>query len=123
MAIFKLKINYLAVLMAITLILGALGLKSEKTQAQAVLPIGGPIVAVYYCCNGVMLTLGAPTPGTYMYYWGTPLFAHYNVWEPGPYVLGRGGTPGVCSIPTAFPPCAYVTATTGFFTMVGTSGL
>lgn len=112
-----LKLNILAIFLAVFMVFSALDV--EKTESQTVLPIGGQIYATYYCCTGIMLTLGPPKPGTYMYYWGTPLYAHYDVFEPGPYVLGRGFTGGYCAFPESY--CIAGTATTGFFTMVGTS--
>ena len=111
------KYNIFALFLAVFLVFGAVGVK--KTESQVPLAIGGQIFGVYYCCGGVMLSIGGPKPGTYMYYWGTPLYAHYNVWEPGPYVLGRGVTGGYCAFPESY--CIAGTGTTGTFTMVGTS--
>ena len=117
----NLKKNLFALVLAIFLVFTAWGVK--KTESQSLTAFGGKILSVQYCCNGIMLTIGPPSAGTYMYYWATKLYANYNVFEPGPYVLGRGGKGGFCSNLYNYPPCFRITSTTGFFTMMGTSGI
>ena len=115
----NLKKNLFALVLAIFLVFTAWGVK--KTESQSLTAFGGKILSVQYSCNGIMLTIGPPSAGTYMYYWATKLYANYNVFEPGPYVLGRGGKGGYCALPESY--CVIGTATTGFFTMMGTSGI
>mgnify|MGYP001572802049 CR=1 FL=1 len=115
----KLKI-IIASAISLTLVVSSI-LYTRKTEAQAFLPIGGPILYTFACCNGMMLTLGTPTPGTYLYTWGTPLYPLYNIMTPGPYVLGRGVAGGACLLPYTY--CATAIPTTGTFVFLGTSGL
>ena len=109
---------------SLTLIAGSL-LHSKPSAAQAFLPVGGPIIKVLNCCNGLMLMIGPPKPGLYFYAWGTPLYPFYNITMPGPYVLGRAIPGGACLDPyTIFPPpCTVAIPTLGTFVFLGTSAL
>lgn len=118
----KLKLIIIASVISLTLITGSI-FYTKKIEAQAFLPVGGRILNVFECCNGLMLTLGTPTPGTYLYTWGTPLYPLYNVTIPGPNVLGRAIPGGACINPYTIIPCVVPIPTTGTFVYLGTSGL
>ncbi|MBI2100633.1 MAG: hypothetical protein HYT47_01270 [Candidatus Vogelbacteria bacterium] len=68
-----------------------------RASGQGLIPFGGRILVVEYCCNGVAITVGAPRPGRFLITSGTVIFPYYNVFTPGPNVLGTalpaGGTP------------------------------
>ncbi|MBI4136417.1 MAG: hypothetical protein HY481_02660 [Candidatus Vogelbacteria bacterium] len=67
-----------------------------KASGQGLIPFGGRILLVEYCCNGVAITVGAPRPGRFLITSGTIIFPFYNVFTPGPNVLGTAmPTPGV----------------------------
>ena len=125
---FKLIINQwrmvIASVISVALVAGAF-LRAERSEALAIIPVGGPILGVFYCCNGIGLTIGAPRPGFFLYPWGAPLYPFYNITMPGPYVLGRAIPGGVCMDPDTIipPPCTVEIPTLGTFVMVGTSGL
>lgn len=76
----------------------------KKTQAQAqtsgTLPFGGQIEDVEYCCDGsVLLTIGPPDVGFYDYRPGaSQLFEYYDVFAPGPWVLGTATPGGACDL-------------------------
>lgn len=69
-----------------------------RASGQGLIPFGGRILLVEYCCNGVAITVGAPRPGRFMITSGTVIFPFYNVFTPGPNVLGT-------AIPAAGTPC------------------
>ena len=115
---------FIASLIGVGLILGVF-FHTKPGEAQAILPVGGPIIKVFPCCNGLMLTIGAPRPGLYLYTWGTPLYPYYNITIPGLYVLGRAISGGICMNPYTVitPPCTVPILTLGTFVFLGTSAL
>lgn len=60
--------------------------------AFAQVPFGGPIISMrpcYYPWGGWQITLGPPTPGTYLYQWGlSRSFLFGPPIHPGQYLLG-----------------------------------
>ena len=97
----------------------------KHSEALAIIPVGGPILSSFACCNGLLLTIGAPRAGAFLYPWGAALYPFYNITMPGPYVLGRAIPGGVCMNPDTIvpPPCTVEIPTLGTFVMLGTSGL
>lgn len=62
------------------------------------IPVGGKIWMVLYCTNGVLTLIGPPRPGLFMYIpFVSQLFAFYQIYRPGPCVLGKAVPPGVCN--------------------------
>lgn len=98
-----------------------------ELKAQGILPFGGKITLVTYCCNGVMITVGPPRPGNFLFAPGSILHAYYNIYTPGPWVLGLASPGGVCEVPVGVPWPPYVicvpAAADGTIIRVGTSGL
>ncbi len=76
---------------------------SLKVSGQGLIPFGGRILFVEYCCNGVAITVGPPRPGRFLITSGTIIFPFYNVFTPGPNVLGT-------AIPAAGTPCLEAAA-------------
>ncbi|MBI2097826.1 MAG: hypothetical protein HYT46_02765 [Candidatus Vogelbacteria bacterium] len=92
-----------------------------KASGQGLIPFGGRILVVEYCCNGVAITVGAPRPGRFLITSGTIIFPFYNVFTPGPNVLGTalpaGGTP--CFEAVAF--CLVPLPVLGIVSQIGSS--
>lgn len=84
----------------------SMNIKSSK----ALLGIGGQIIFVIPCVDegGSAIVVGTPTPGVYLWSPATVMFRYYELFTPGPWVLGGYvPTPGLtCSndgVPVAFP--------------------
>ncbi|MEK7622174.1 MAG: hypothetical protein AAB415_03265 [Patescibacteria group bacterium] len=113
-----------AIVISIALIGGAF-IRAERSEALAIIPVGGRILNVIDCCNGIGLVVGPPRPGFFLYPWGAPLYPYYNISIPGPNVLGRAIPGGACLDPYTEvpPPCTVPIPVLGTFVMLGTSGL
>lgn len=70
------------------------------TASYAIGPFGGMIGFIFpFCVEGWLLTLGPPTPGTYMYTWGTRSYLNGPPTHPGQWLLGMAGPPITCHVP------------------------
>jgi len=110
----------LALVMAIGAVTLAWGGR-ERALGQGVLAFGGRIILVEYCCNGVAITVGPPRPGRFLLTSGTILYPYYNVYTPGPSVLGTAIPGGICH--EAATACVVPIPVAGTVTMIGSSGL
>jgi len=90
----------------------------EGANALGFTPFGGQILNVFYgCVNGVMITVGPPRGGTFMYSGGT-LYKYGQIYRTGPWTLGDYIPSGSCVV------CGYgcySIPTTGTINQVGTS--
>ena len=61
-------------------------------QAEAVslpfIPFGGRILKVITCDEGLLITIGWPRGGEFMFTAGSILYAWYQIYRPGPWALG-----------------------------------
>lgn len=87
--------------------------------------IGGKILKSELCCNGVKITVGPPKAGIFMYMPGiSRLYSYFNIFMPGPYVLGTASGVAVCQKLISFIPCAIPEPVPGgIIRMIGTSSL
>lgn len=85
--------------------------------AGAFLGAGGRILFVVPCVNGLLLTIGPPRPGLYMWMWGTPIYAWYEL-VPGPNVLINYVLGGICIMPGLIP---VIIPALGTIVQIGTS--
>lgn len=94
---------------------------SKESEAVELLPFGGRILYVTYCtCSGgILLTVGPPRPGNYYFTVGSMLYSYYQIFKPGPWVLGDAYPGGACTIYIGTA-CSGV-PTTGTIRQVGTS--
>ena len=102
--------------------IGGAFLFTRVALGQVPLIFGGPILWVDYCtCSGnIRLTVGPPVPGAYVFQPGRSIpFLFYQLYRPGPFVLGNATTGGSCSIYVG-DGCATL-PTLGTIFMVGTS--
>ena len=67
-----------------------------RAQFNGQFNFGGRILDVEYCCNGVAITVGPPSPGVYLFDDTSTLYPYYNVFSPGPNVVGSAIPGGVC---------------------------
>lgn len=118
------KKNYLlwaALIIAVALILSAFS--SKKAHALGLLPFGGQMTSVNYCCNGIQIGVGDPDGGTFMLNWttlATGFYADYNVFFPdGQYLLGNATLGGSCVIIGSY--CESTSIVPETMTMVGSS--
>jgi hypothetical protein len=92
-------------------------------SSKAIIPFGGQITSVFYCpCSGnLAVVVGPPSGGIFMYQPGaTIVYAFYQIFRPGPWVLGNYTPGGSCMqfIPYGCAPMAWPTGT---INEVGTS--
>jgi len=83
------------------------------------LNFGGRILGLITCADGFLLTIGSPKPGLFMWMWGTPTFAWWQI-RVGPWVLGNYSPGGVCVCPYGCCECGAIPAL-GTIIMIGTS--
>ncbi len=97
---------------------GGFNYKIKKADASLPLPFGGRITAIVYCTNGILVTVGPPLPGMFMFQFGvTTPFAFYQFYRPGPAIKGTYVPGGACVLPPPSPPIPA----TGTMIMAGTS--
>ncbi len=88
---------------------------------KGILPFGGRVTLVQYCCDGsVMLTItGKTNPGNYIF---SPIASHpyrnFNIFTPGPNVVGDGNPGGYCQTTTS---ACYGGMYANTITRIGTS--
>jgi hypothetical protein len=109
---------------AILVAVMAIGLAlTHRSLAQSIPGnrFGGRITDVYYCCNGLAIIVGPPSAGWYLFTGGSILKAHYNIYGPGPWVLGYARPGGTCLVKEAL--CLGTLPMQGTILQVGTSAL
>lgn len=90
-------------------------------RVEAVLGFGGRILNVTSCANGLLLTIGPPRPGLFMWMPGTLTFSWYQL-RSGPWALGTYFPGGVCVCPNGCcPPYCPPIPALGTMIMIGTS--
>lgn len=90
----------------------------KPAAAIAFLGFGGRILNTIPCANGLLLTIGPPRPGLYMWMWGTLTFAWYQL-RPPAWALGTFFPGGACICP--YGACPGVIPALGTIIMIGTS--
>lgn len=115
------KISLTLILFALVGLIFFFGGGYLKTSGQGFIPFGGRILFVEYCCNGIALTIGPPRPGRFLLTSGSLIYPYFNVYRPGPNVLGT-------AIPAAGTPCLEAAAlclvpipVVGIITKIGSS--
>lgn len=95
---------------------GAVGLSSL---------IGGKILLVEPCCNGIKITVGPPNAGIFLFMPGVSrLYANFNIMIPGTWVLGNAFGVATCQRVVSIIPCAIPEPVPGgIIRMIGTSGV
>lgn len=80
------------------LVVASFGMRIKSGKAIG-LPFGGRILDVTYCiCSAnLQITVGAPKGGVFMYEPGASIIdAWYQIFRPGPWVLGSYTPAGAC---------------------------
>lgn len=87
--------------------------------------IGGKIQRVEMCCNGVKIKVGEPRGGEFLFIPGlSKLYAYYNIFTTGVWVLGTASGVATCQQLFSFPPCVWPEVVKGgIIRMIGSSGL
>ena len=92
-------------------------------SGKAIVPFGGQILSVTYCpCSAnIALTVGPPNGGIFSYDGSGMVYPFYQLFRPGPWVLGAytPGSSGCWQYVVAG--CAPLLAPIGTISMVGTS--
>lgn len=109
-----------AVIVSVGVVWFGFGKETSKTDAATPFTFGGMIEDVEYCCNGVAITIGPPSPGVFMFDDSSQLYSYYNIFSPGPNVVGSATPGGICK--DIFYEC-LPSATFGTIVQVGTSDL
>jgi hypothetical protein len=87
--------------------------------ADALLGFGGRILSTVSCANGLLVSIGPPRPGLFMWMPSTLTFSWYQL-RPGPWALGAYFPGGSCVCPYGNCEVGAVPAL-GTMTIVGTS--
>lgn len=90
-----------AVVVAGLFIAGSLFFKQKvDAQVSGIVPFGGVITYVDYCCDGsVLMWVSPPVPGIYIYSpYVTRMFQNFNIFSPGPWILGNSVPGGFCDL-------------------------
>lgn len=96
--------------------------RGNKAEAQSnLIPFGGQLLMVTYCCNGIKLTVGPPNGGDFLFMAGSRLYAFYQIFASGPWVLGNAFSGGFCLEILSYPPCSSISPTDGIIFQIGTS--
>jgi len=87
---------------------------------DALLGFGGRILYTVPCVTGMLVAIGPPRPGLFMWMPGTLTFSWYQQWRPGPWALGTYFPGGACVCP--YYQCwAGAIPALGTMIMIGTS--
>lgn len=89
---------------------------------EAVLGFGGRILKVVPCATGLLITIGPPRPGLFMWMPTTLTFDWWYRLRPGPWALGTYFPGGVCVCPY-FQCWAGAIPALGTMITIGTSAL
>lgn len=83
-------------ILAVLLIVTSFGVRIKKSKA--ILQFGGEILNVTYCtCSmNLAITVGPPAGGVFTYEPGATVYAFYQIFRPGPWVLGTDVPGGEC---------------------------
>lgn len=106
---------------AITISLVVVSYSINIKSSNALLGFGGQILMVVPCIDeaSYAIIVGTPSPGVYIWTPATILIKHWNLWTPGPWVLGTYiPTPGLTCSDSEMP---MITGITGVIKLVGTS--
>lgn len=114
-------IKYIKLLLIILLTVGTLFLTFAPASALSftgLLPVGGFVYNQIFCANGILLFVGPPKGGLYMYSGGT-LYAKFAPFA-GHWVVGLASPGGACTCPNGNCEAGAIGAK-GRFVMLGTS--
>ncbi|MEA1929556.1 MAG: hypothetical protein U9M92_01545 [Patescibacteria group bacterium] len=119
----KSKFTFLSLLIALVLIFGAQwlsGSRTEKAEALSMTNFGGPVLMSLVCCDGIMIVVGPPAPGRFLFGISSIPYAWYNFATPGANVLGTYNPGGSCRL---LPYCYPIIPLDGTIGIIGSSGL
>ena len=88
--------NYLKIFLIFILILSVL-FSINTNRALAFIGFGGQIIATITCTNGVLLFLGQPSSGAYLFSPTSKIYSFYNL-MPSTWLLGTFTPGGVCNM-------------------------
>lgn len=114
--------KHIRLLLIIILTLGTLFIGFAPASAigfKGLIPVGGLVYSQIFCANGVLLFVGAPRGGSFMYSPGARLYAKFAPFS-GRHVLGLASPGGACTCPSGNCEAGAIGAQ-GTFVMLGTS--
>ena len=94
-----------------------------KTSGQGLIPFGGRILFVEYCCNGLSLTIEPPRPARFLLTSGSIIYPYFNVYRPGPNVLGTAMPAAGVPCLEAVTACLVPIPVLGIITKIGSSAI